>query len=150
MSEPTNNNLSQEEIDRLQRISNAQVKKTCGTGSKVAAYIFFGITVAVFAFYLFLSITILYAPLLNSPENLGEAIGETFAYLFGLILTFGFAILQLPENIVSIILFSRLTGRTYKKGERAVYIVFLVLSILMLVITVLSLGIFLGVALKNH
>lgn len=132
-------------------MQNAQIekRKTYGSGSIVSGFIFFSFTVTVFVLYVIFSISVLYAPLLDSPENLGEAIASIFGYLIGLIVTFGFAIAQLPENIVSIILFQRLRTRAEKKGSKVLYTVFFALSICMLALTVLSLLIFLVTALLN-
>ena len=138
------------EIERLKKASAMEMRKTYGTGTKVTAFIFFTLTTIVFAFYLFFAITILYTPLFSTTNSLAEALAEVFVYLFGLIITFAFAVLQLPENIISLILFGRLRRRSDRKAERIVFTVFFALTLVMLLITVLSLAIFLLVAGLNR
>ena len=117
------------------------------TGSKIAAFIFFIITLVVFILYEVFCANFLYAPFANSPENLGEAISAIFGYMFGLVITLIFGIVQLPENIISIILFSRLRGKSNKKWENVLFTVFFALSIVMLVATILSFALFVAVIL---
>lgn len=113
-------------------------KRTYRTGTKIAAFIFFLITAAIFALYELLAFKFLYLPLMSSIDNIGEAFAAIFAYIFGLIYTLVFAVAQLPTNIVSIILFKRIRGKSDKKWENVLFTVFFALSIVMLLITVLS------------
>ena len=119
-------------------------KKTYKTGTKIAAFVFFLITAGIFAIYEYLSFTLLYLPLVESIDNFGEAIAAIFGYIFGLIYTIVFAIAQLPANIISIILFKRIRGKSDKKWENALFTVFFALSIVMLLVTILSTVLFLG------
>ena len=119
--------------------------KKCSLGSKIAAFFFFAVTVTIFALYQYCSAVFLYAPIASSPGNLGEAIAAIFGYLFGFVLALVFGVAQLPGNIVSIILFKRLRGRSDKKWENVLFTVGFILSILMLVVTLLSFALFIGV-----
>ena len=108
------------------------------TGTKVAAFIFFIITLAVFVVYEIFSVEFLYMPFAEHIDNLGEAIAAIFGYIFGLIMTFIFGLAQLPENIISIILFKRLRGKSDKKWENVLFTVMFALSIVMLLVMILS------------
>ena len=114
------------------------LQRTYRTGTKIAAFFFFLVTAGIFAVYEYLSFTFLYLPLVNSLESFAEAIGAIFGYIFGLIYTLIFAGAQLPANIVAIILFKRLRGRSDKKWENTLFTVFFALSIVLLLITILS------------
>ena len=117
------------------------------TRSKITAFIFFAITLAVFVAYETFCVKFLYLPFANAPGSLSEAIGAIFGYVFGLIITFIFGIVQLPENIISIILFKRLRGKSDKPWENTLFTVFFALSLVMLLATILSFALFLVVSL---
>lgn len=129
--------------EELRRIAEAEKRKFYGKKSKVTGFVFFGFTFIVFFLYVYFCALFLYTPLLNSPENLGEALAAVFGYLFGFIFTFAFAILQLPENIVAIILFQRLRKGVENKKEKKLYTAFFAISLSMLLFTLLSLAVFL-------
>lgn len=120
--------------------------KSYRTGTKVAAFIFFIITAGIFALYEYFAFTFLYLPLMESIDNIGEAFAAIFAYIFGLIYTLIFAVAQLPANIVTIILFKRLRGKSDKKWENVLFTVFFALSIVMLLVTVISTLLFFGMS----
>ena len=130
------------EIDALRKASEAERKRTYKPGSKVAAFIFFFITVAIFAIYEYLAVTFLYMPFIHSINDLGEAIAAIFGYTFGLVFTMIFGAAQLPGNIIAIILFSRIRGRSDKKWENTLFTVFFALSIVMLILMILTIGLF--------
>lgn len=134
----------------LKAASETERKKTYRTGSKIAAFVFFTITLVVFVFYQVFSVMFLYTPFANSPENLGEAIGAIFGYIFGFVITIIFGVAQLPENIVSIILFKRLLGKSDKKWQNVLFRVFFILSIVMLAVTILSFVLFVVVISAAH
>ena len=141
-AEPTSAPTEPENQAEPQPSKTTPAVKQYSTGTKIAAFIFFAITLAVFIFYEIFSITFLYSPFANSPENLGEAIAVIFGYTFGLVITIIFGIAQLPENIISIILFARLRGKSNKKWENVLFTVFFALSIAMLAIMILSFALF--------
>ena len=120
------------------------------TKTKIAAFFFFAITLAVFVLYEYFSAVMLYAPIASSPGNFGEALAAIFGYLFGFIITLIFGVVQLPENIISIILFKRLRGKSCKKWENILFTVCFALSIVMLIVTLLSFALFVGVISLNH
>jgi len=120
--------------------------KSYRTGTKIAAFIFFIITAGIFVLYEYFAFTFLYLPLMESIDNIGEAFAAIFAYIFGLIYTLIFAVAQLPANIVTIILFKRLRGKSDKKWENVLFTVFFALSIVMLLVTVISTLLFFGVS----
>ena len=122
------------------------LQRTYRTGTKISAFFFFLITAGIFAVYEYLSFSFLYLPLINSVEGFAEAIGAIFGYIFGLIYTLVFAGAQLPANIVAIILFKRLRGRSDKKWENTLFTVFFALSIVLLLITILSTVLFFGMS----
>ena len=124
-------------------------KKTYKTGTKIAAFVFFLITAGIFALYEYFAFTFLYLPLMQSIDNLGEAIATIFGYIFGLIYTIIFAIAQLPANIIAIILFKRIRGKSDKKWENVLFTVFFALSIVMLIVTVLSMALFFGTSMVS-
>lgn len=123
-------------------VSAGNGKRAYKTGTKIAAFIFFLITAGIFALYEFFAFTFLYLPLMESIDNLGEAIAAIFGYIFGLIYTLIFAIAQIPANLISIILFKRLRGKSDKKWENVLFTVFFALSLVMLLITVISTALF--------
>jgi len=135
---------SEETTPTAGRLVSASGKKNYRTGTKIAAFIFFVITAGIFALYEFFAFSFLYLPLLESIDNIGEAFAAIFAYIFGLIYTLVFAIAQLPANIISIILFKRLRGKSDKKWENVLFTVFFALSIVMLLVTVISTLLFFG------
>ena len=131
-----------EETEALKAASEAERKKTYKTGSKVAAFIFFFITLGVFAVYEFCASTFLYSPLINGINDFGEAIAAVFGYSIGLVFTMIFGVAQLPENIISIILFKRLRGKSDKKWENRLFTVMFALSIVMLLLMIITIGLF--------
>ena len=118
--------------------------KVYGTGTAVAAFIFFAITTCVFAVYEYFAITFLYAPFANGVHDIGEAIAAIFGYTFGLVITIIFGIAQLPENIIAIVLFKRVRSCA-SGGKRILYTVFYALSIAMLILMLLTIGIFFAI-----
>ncbi len=119
----------------------AKPAKVYGTGTAVAAFIFFAITAVVFVIYEYLAFTFLYSPFVNGVHDFGEAITAVFGYTFGLIITVAFGIAQLPENIIAIVLFKRV--RSCASGrKRVLYTVFFALSIVMLLLMLLTIGAF--------
>ena len=116
-------------------------------GSVVAAFVFFAITTVIFSLYAYFSATFLFAPLLQTAESLSEAFAEIFGYLFGFIFTAIFVILQIPANIATIILFNRIRGGSETTWVNVLFLVFFILSVLMLAIVVLSFVAFLGMCL---
>ncbi|MBO4472895.1 MAG: hypothetical protein J5765_03710 [Clostridia bacterium] len=127
-------------------VAKGSGNKSYRTGTKIAAFIFFIITAGIFALYEYLAFTFLYLPLMESIDNLGEAFAAIFAYIFGLIYTLIFAVAQLPANIVTIILFKRLRGKSDKKWENVLFTVFFALAIVMLLVTVISTLLFFGMS----
>ena len=116
-------------------------------GSVIAAFVFFAITTVIFSLYAYFSATFLFAPLLQTAESLSEAFAEIFGYLFGFIFTAIFVILQIPANIATIILFNRIRGGSETTWVNVLFLVFFILSVLMLAIVVLSFVAFLGMCL---
>ena len=134
-----------EETDSKEEEVALKPPKTYGMGTVIAGFIFFAITVCVFALYEYFAITFLYMPFANEVENIGEAIAVIFGYTFGLIITIIFGVAQLPENIISIILFKRMRRGADTKGKRIAYTVFYALSIVMLIVMLLTIGVFFGI-----
>lgn len=128
--------------EELKAASEAERKKTYKTGSKVAAFIFFFITLGVFAVYEYCATVFLYAPIINGIHDFGEAIAAIFGYSIGLVFTMIFGAAQLPENIISIILFKRLRGKSDKKWENRLFTAMFALSIVMLLLMVITLALF--------
>ena len=137
------------ETERLKSASEAERKKTYKTGTTVAAFIFFVITLAVFIVYEVFANNFLFKIFATKIDNFGEAIGAIFGGIFGLIMTFIFGAAQLPENIISIILFGRLRGRSDKKWENVLFTVFFALSIVMLLVMILTIVLFFAVIGSN-
>ena len=131
--------------EALQAASEQEKKKLYKTGSLVAAMIFFVITLVIFGFYEFFCFTFLYGPLIHSPESFGEAIAAVFGYIYGFVITIIFGLAQIPANITAIILTSRLRGKSDKKGVNVFFNVLFALSIVMLVVMILSIGLFLAI-----
>ena len=117
------------------------------TGSKIAAFFFFIVTLAIFIAYELFCATFLYSPFANSPESFAEAIAAIFGYFFGFLITFLFGIAQLPGNIIAIILFNRIRGESDKKWENVLFTVCFALSITMLLVTLLSFALFVAIIL---
>ncbi len=132
-----------------EKAAEEPLRKSYKTGTKVAAFIFFIITLAVFVVYEIFSVEFLYMPFAEHIDNVGEAIAAIFGYLFGLVMTFIFGLAQLPENIISIILFSRLRGKSDKKWENVLFTVMFALSIVMLLVMILSFALFLIIIATN-
>ena len=146
-AETTEAPLPSEESRSVGRlVSPGNGKHAYRTGTKIAAFVFFLITAAIFTLYEYFAFTFLYLPLMESIDNLGEAIAAIFGYIFGLIYTIIFAIAQLPANIISIILFKRLRGKSDKKWENVLFTVFFALSIVTLLVTVISTLLFFGMS----
>ena len=118
--------------------------KVYGTGTAIAAFIFFAITACVFIVYEYFAITFLYMPFANGVNDIGEAIAAIFGYTFGLVITIIFGVAQLPENIIAIALFRRVRSCA-TGGKRILYTVFLAISIAMLVLMILTIGIFFAI-----
>ena len=133
---------AQEDIATLKAASEAERKRTYKTGSKVAAFIFFFITLAVFIVCEYCATVFLYAPLVSGVHDFGEAIAAIFGYTFGLIVAIIFGIAQLPENIISIILFKRLRGKSDKKWENRLFTAMFIISIVLLAIMLLTFALF--------
>ena len=129
---------------------SAPAAKPYRTGTVVAAFIFFAITLTVFIFYEVFAISFLYVPFANGIDNIGEAIAAIFGYTFGLAITLAFGVAQLPENIISIILFNRIRRRATTKGKRITYTVFFALSIVMLLVMLLTIGGFFAIIGANN
>ena len=134
--------LSKEETEILKKSSEQERFKTYKTGTKVAAFLFFLITLAVFVVYMIFATEFLFKIFASKPENFGEAIGAIFGGIFGLVMTFIFGVAQLPENIIAIILFKRLRGRSDKKWENVLFTVMFALSIVMLLVMILTIVLF--------
>ena len=128
----------------------AKQPKLYGRGTAIAGFIFFAITACVFAFYEYFAITFLYMPFANGINDIGEAIAAIFGYTFGLAITLAFGVAQLPENIISIILFNRIRRRATTKGKRITYTVFFALSIVMLLVMLLTIGGFFAIIGANN
>ena len=126
----------------LKAASEAERKKTYKPGSKVAAFVFFFITLAVFIVYEYCATVFLYSPIINGVHDFGEAIAAVFGYSIGLVFTMIFGAAQLPENIISIILFKRLRGKSDKKWENRLFTAMFALSIVMLLLMVITLALF--------
>ena len=141
---PTSETLPEEPVAK-EAESAGKKPKVYGTGTAVAAFIFFAITLAVFVIYEYFAFTFLYAPFANQVDNLGEAIAVIFGYTFGLVITIGFGIAQIPENIIAIILFNRVRKCADGKAKKVVYTVFYALSIVMLIVMILTIGIFFAI-----
>ena len=120
-----------------------------GKGTAIAAFIFFAITACVFAFYEYFAITFLYMPFANGVNDIGEAIAAIFGYTFGLVITIIFGIAQLPENIIAISLFKRVRKCAPTKASKVVYTVFYALSIVMLLVMLLTIGVFFAIIGSN-
>ena len=133
---------AEERTEELKAASEAERKKTYKTGSKVAAFVFFCITLGVFAVYEYCASVFLYGPLINGIHDFGEAIAAVFGYSIGLVFTMIFGAAQLPENIISIILFKRLRGKSDKKWENRLFTAMFALSIVMLLLMVITLALF--------
>jgi len=120
-------------------------ERTYRTGTKIAAFFFFILTVAIFSLYEFFAISYLYMPFANGVKSISEAIAAIFGYAFGLVITLIFGVAQLPENIISIILFKRLRGQSDKNWENKLFSICRILSILMLLIMLLTIGVFFAI-----
>ena len=125
--------------------SEDKKQKEYSTGTKISAFLFLAITLVVFILYVKFAYTFLFQPILESIHDFGEAIAAIFGYLFGFILTLGFGIAQLPENIISIILFRRLRGKSCYAWENVLFTVCFILSLVMLLVTILSFLAFIAV-----
>ncbi len=139
-----------DETEALKAASEAERKKTYKTGSKVAAFIFFFVTLAVFAAYEYCATLFLYGPLINGVHDFGEAIAAIFGYSIGLAFTMIFGAAQLPENIISIILFKRLRGKSDKKWENRLFTAMFALSIVMLLLMIITLALFFIIVGSNN
>ena len=115
------------------------------TKTKIAAFFFLAVTLLVFIAYEVFCATYLYSPFANSPNDIKEAIAAIFGYFFGFLITLIFGLVQLPENIISIILFKRLRGKSDKKWENILFTVGYALSIVTLLITLLSFALFIAI-----
>ena len=123
----------------------AKQPKLYGRGTAIAGFIFFAITACVFAFYEYFAITFLYMPFANGINDIGEAIAAIFGYTFGLVITIIFGIAQLPENIISIILFNRVRKCADVGVKKVIYTIFYALSIVMLLVMILTLATFFAI-----
>ena len=124
--------------------------RTYKTSTKVAAFIFFFITLAVFTIYEVFASEFLFKIFATKAESFGDAVGAIFGGIFGLIMTFIFGAAQLPENIISIILFGRIRGKSDKKWENVLFTVFFALSIVMLLVMILTLVLFFATVGSNN
>ena len=102
----------------------------------ISAFILFALTFIAFGFFEFFSTTMLFMPLANGADNLGEAIAIIFTFAFGIIISLGIGAVQLVLNIPPIVLFAKLIKRADTKGKKALFIVFLVLSCLLLLLMI--------------
>lgn len=125
-------------------------KRAYRTGTKIAAFIFFFITLAVFTIYEVFASEFLFKIFATKAESFGDAMGAIFGGIFGLIMTFIFGAAQLPENIISIILFGRIRGKSEKKWENVLFTVFFALSIVMLLAMILTLVLFFATVGSNN
>ena len=141
---PTSETLPEEPVAKEAESAGKKVK-VYGTGTAIAAFIFFAITLAVFVLYEYFAITFLYAPFANEVNNVGEAIAIVFGYTYGLVITIIFGLAQIPENIISIILFNRVRKCASSKAKKVVYTVFYALSIVMLIVMILTIGVFFAI-----
>ena len=141
---------AQNEGVSLQEISEAERKRTYKTGSKVAAFIFFAIAFVAFAICEYFATIFLYTPLIKGVHDFGEAIAAIFGFTFGLVITGICGVAQLPFNIVSIVLFARLRGKSDKKWENRLFTAMLVISIVTLVLLVVTFAAFFISGAKNN
>ena len=111
-------------------------------GMVVAAFILFGFSLIAFGFFEFFSITLLFMPLINGAANFGEAIAMIFTFVFGIAISLGLAVVQLLVNIPPIVLFAKLIQRANTKGQKALFIIFLVLTSLLLLLMLVTIGLF--------
>ena len=130
--------------DYSDKVEQIAPKRTYRTGTKIAAFIFFVITLGVFIFYEIFAYEFLFNIFAKGPDakDFGEAVGAIFGGIFGLIMTFIFGAAQLPENIISIILFARLRGRSDKNWENVLFTVMFALSIVLLAVMILTFALF--------
>lgn len=130
--------------DYSDKVEQIAPKRTYRTGTKIAAFIFFVITLGVFIVYEIFAYEFLFNIFAKGPDakDFGEAMGAIFGGIFGLIMTFIFGAAQLPENIISIILFARLRGRSDKNWENVLFTVMFALSIVLLAVMILTFALF--------
>ncbi len=144
VSEPTVEYVpTEEDASALKEASETERKKAYKTGSKVAAFIVFFITLCLFAVCEYYASVFLYLPMIKGAHDFGEAIAAVFGATIGLVFTAIFGIAQLPFNIASIVLFARLRGKSDKKRENRLFTALLIISVVMLVIMVLTFAVFL-------
>ena len=136
-------NAEQSPTDALKAASEEEKRKTYRTGSAVTAFILFAITAVIFAFFITFVLHFLIEPLREKANDLGEAIAIVFVLPIGIAATIVTAIVQLPENIASLIMFNRLRHRSDKKKQRVLFTVFFAISIVMLILAIVTVPVFL-------
>ena len=110
----------------------------------ISAFVLFALTLIAFAFFEFFSFTMLFLPIANGAQDFGEALALIFTFAFGIIISFGVGIVQFILNIPPIVLFAMLIKRANTKGKKALFIVFLVLSCLLLLLLFVTIALFFG------
>ena len=134
-----------EEVVPEAESEQAPACKSCGKKtSRFGAFFYFAVTLAVFIAYEVFCAVNLYAPA-ASAGSLKEGIQSVFGYLFGFFVTIFFGLIQLPENVISNILFKRLKKEAETDGERTLFTVFRALTLAMFFITLISLLLYIAV-----
>lgn len=142
-SEVVAENAEESATDALKAASEAEKRKTYRTGSAVTAFVLFAVTAVIFAVFITFVLYFLVGPLRERADDLGEALAIIFVLPIGIAATIVAALVQLPVNIATIIMFNRLRHRADKKKQRVLFTVFFAIAIVMLILAIVTVPVFL-------